>query len=66
MFFTLAAVAGVFGLCEGNSHALMITLPQAMAGYALGFVMSSIALMLVGGLLGLVLRRLSPRMAATV
>ena len=65
-FYLLAALTAAFGLCQGNSHALMLVLPQAMAGYAFGFVISSAALMLAGGLLGLGLRRLSPRMAQTV
>lgn len=53
----LAAAVAAFGLWQGNSHALLVTLPQAMAGYAFGFILSSAALMVMGGALAVHLQK---------
>jgi urease accessory protein len=60
-FLALASATAAFGLWQGNAHAMLITLPQAMVGYAFGFMISSAALMAAGGLLALGMQRLPSR-----
>ena len=61
MRWLMAGATAMFGLAQGAQHAAWVAVPQTLASYAVGFVVSSLLLMLAGGLLAVMAQRLPRR-----
>jgi urease accessory protein len=54
----MALVTGVFGVCQGVSHVVIVAAHETMGAYASGFVMASAVLMFAGALVATLGQRL--------